>query len=291
MASHFKEGTSAEYTPIEAPAERIPVTNTGYRPTQPKKKRSIGRIISNALLILGLLMLIAAGIMWGRAQFGYIQQDQQNERLAQFATVYDEQDGTVRPPTIDWEGLRAINGDVVGWIYVPGTVINYPVYQGSDNDYYLDTNAEGQYGVGGQIFMDFENTAPGMQDQQTIIYGHHLKNGAMFKQIADMENQEFFNSIKSVWYITEEQNYELVPLMVYYTNPYDTNVRQFNFASEEDYYLYLMNLLASSVASNPDAAQMITKSSHVLTLGTCNYIDGYGRTLLVCVPKDEVGVA
>lgn len=286
-APRLDTGASASYTT----ARPATSTLTASRASGSSRggKRSIVRTISNVLMIVGVGMLIAAGVMWGMAQFRYIQQDQENERLAQFATVYDAE-GTAdesRPPEIDWAGLRAINPDAVAWIQIPGTVINYPVYQGDDNEYYLDTNAEGQYGVGGQIFMDYVNTAPGMIDQQTIIYGHHLKNGAMFKQVADMENQEFFNSIRTVWFVTEDASYELMPLFVYYTNPYDTNVRIFNFSSPDEYHVYLMNLLANSTASNPNAAQIITRSSHVLTLGTCNYIDGYGRTMLVCVPKAD----
>ena len=92
-----------------------------------------------------------------------------NEELAAYVTLSD--DPQIRPPTVDWAGLKAINDDVVGWIQIPGTVINYPVYQGEDNDYYLNTNAHGVYGIGGQIFMDYENQAPGMLESTD----HHLR--------------------------------------------------------------------------------------------------------------------
>lgn len=136
--------------------------------------------------------------------------------------------------------------------------------------------------------MDYQNLAPGMLDQQTIIYGHHLRNGAMFKPIADMDKQEAFDSVSTVWYVTEDANYELEPLFLYYTDENDTNVRVFDWTSEEEFHSYLSGLLAKSVTSRSDAGELIGKASHVLTLCTCNYIDGYGRTILVCAPKSEV---
>ena len=241
--------------------------------------------VSNAMLVVGIVLLLAAGLVWGRAQWNYHQQDEVNEELAAYAVVSD--DGET-PPQVDWAALKAVNDDVVGWIQIPGTVINYPVYQAEDNDYYLDTNAEGTYGVGGQIFMDCLNQAPGMVDAQTIIYGHHLKNGAMFKQVADMDDQGFFDSIDTVWYVTEQASYKLQPLFVYYTDPEDANVRVFDFGSDEGLRTYLLDILQEKgVARDPDAEQIIGGTTRVLTLSTCNYIEGQGRTILVCVEQAE----
>ena len=139
--------------------------------------------------------------------------------------------------------------------------------------------------------MDYENQAPGMLDPQTIIYGHHLKNGSMFKQIADMDNQEFFDGIDTVWYVTEDANYELMPLFVYYTTPDDSAARTVSFASTEEFHTYLSGLLDKAVTQNANAKTIIDGTSHILTLSTCNYIDGYGRTLLVCVEKNEANAA
>jgi sortase B len=266
MASHFKEEEQA-----------------------PKKKPGRGRkILSIILLVVGLGLLATAAYMFFSSQEAYHEQDVMNEKLAAYATVDDSSD---EPPVIDWEGLKAVNADVCGWIYIPGTVINYPVYQGSDNDYYLNTNAEGQYGVGGQIFLDYENTNPGMKDEQTIIYGHHLKNGSMFKQVADMDDQSFFDSIETVWYLTPDQNYELEPLLVYYTDGDDLTVRQFEWNSVQEFREYLEGKLAIAQAKRSDAQQIIDVTSNVLTLSTCNYIDGYGRTILICVPKSQAELA
>ena len=179
-----------------------------------------------------------------------------------------------------------MNDDVVGWVQIPRTVVSFPVYQAEDNEKYIRTGADGSYAVGGLIFMDYANTAPGMVDGQTLIYGHHMRNGSMFKAVSDLANQEMFDKVPNVWYVTEEATYDLVPLLVYQTDGSDENARKLTFESDDELRAYLTDLLGRAVAKNPDAEALISGASHVLTLCTCNYDYGDdGRTLLVCVPK------
>lgn len=284
------DATRTQSRAAEAPVERQRAAEA-RRVRKLGKRRAGSRVsaLSNILLGMGIALLAIAGFLWARAQWNYHEQDEVNDRLAAYAVI--SEDGET-PPEVDWEALRAVNADVVGWIQIPGTVINYPVYQSNDNDYYLDTNAEGVHGVGGQIFLDYLNQAPGMLDSQTIIYGHHLKNGAMFKQVADMENQGFFDSIHTVWYVTDGAAYKLQPLFLYYTDPDDTNVRVFNFQSDEELRGYLLGLLQEKgVTRCDDAEAIIGGTTRVLTLATCNYIEGEGRTILVCVEQTEAQAA
>ena len=247
----------------------------------PKKRRA--RIISTILLVVGIGLLVAAGGMYLYNQYQYSQQDQINEKLATYAKVDDT---GYTAPVVDWASLKAVNPDVCGWIQIPGTVVNYPVYQGSTNDTYLRTNAEGNYSVGGQIFLDAENTNPGMIDMQTIIYGHHLYNGSMFKTVADMENQGMFDSVSTIWYVTENATYELQPVFAYKTDGDDENVRRFSFDSTEAFRSYLSGLEAKACAKVSNASDVIANSTRVLSLCTCSYTDNeYGRVILVCVPK------
>lgn len=243
------------------------------------------RILSTVLLVLGLLLLVGAGGMWLYNQYQYHEQDVINQKLATYATVDDS--GST-PPVVDWAALKAVNPDVVGWIQIPGTVVNYPVYQGSDNDEYLHTNAEGDYSIGGQIFLDSSNTAPGMLDQQTIVYGHHLYNGAMFKAVADMENQGMFDSVDTVWYVTEQATYELRPLFAYKTDGEDENVRIFQWGSVDELHSYLASLASGASAKASDTDALIAGAEQVLSLCTCSYTaNETGRVILVCVPKAQ----
>lgn len=263
------------------------------------KGRSVGRIISAALIVVGVALVAIAGGIWLYNQYRYHQQDVETEKLATYVTLPDDDAGTdheddaatSQAPQVDWAGLKAINDDVVAWLEIPGTVISYPVYQTEDNEYYLHHNAEGATTVGGQVFLDALNTVPGMQDHQSILYGHHLRNGAMFQPVASMDNQATFDATTTVWYVTEDAAYELEPLLLYYATPDDTTVRNFVLESDDAFRSYLMDKLAIARTSRSDAAEIIAGTSHVLTLSTCNYYDGYGRTELVCVPKDEAAAA
>lgn len=260
------------------------------RSARTARKRG-SRKLSNLLLALGIVLLVAAGGIYGYIQWRYHQVDEENEKLASYAEVSEVPDDV---PQVDWAGLKAINDEVVAWLYVPGTTINYPVYQTTDNDHYLHYNAEGVYGVGGQIFLDREDQRPGMVDQQSILYGHHLRNGTMFEQIAAMDQQETFDQLDTVWYVTEDGAVRLEPLLMYYSRADDQTVRQFDFATVEDYHAYLEGLLAKAVTKRPDAERIVGGTSHVLSLVTCNYYKEYymedgtnGRSILVCVPKEE----
>ena len=267
--------------------ETDPYDLSGRRSRDPRKR--VGRVVSVLLFVVGIALIAVAAGMWIHNQWQYHEQDRINEELATYADVSDN--GST-PPQVDWEALKAVNDEVVGWLQIPGTAVNFPVYQASDNEKYLHTSAEGNYSLGGQVFMDYENAAPGMVDAQTIVYGHHLRNGAMFKPVSDMANQEMFDSVSTVWYVTEEATYELEPLLLYETDANDTNVRRFSFESVDELRSYLTELLGRAVTSRSDAADLIANASNVLTLCTCNYDNGdSGRTLLVWVPKSAAASA
>ena len=249
------------------------------------KKGLPPNLVSNILIGAGVILLIVAAIIFGRNQLNYKQIDDINNSVAEYAKLTDDGE---QPPKIDWAGLKAMNPDIVGWIQVPHTVINYPVYQSGDNDYYLHHAPDGSSSIGGSVFLDYENTAPGMVDAQTIVYGHHMRNGSQFKHIADMDKQEMFDGVNLIWYCTENSNYDLAPLFLYYTNEGDTEVRQFTFANNKEFHDYLNMYYGKVVTKRPDAEAIIAQVDHVFTLSTCNYYDGEGRTLLVCVPRNEI---
>ena len=251
-------------------------------PTGKKKSNTL----SNILIVVGIALLLVAGGIYASNMMNYQKIDEENERVAEYAKLSGDENV---PPEVDWEALKAINPDVVGWLQVPGTVVNYPVYQTGDNEYYLNHAPDRSESIGGAVFMDWECKAPGMVDAQTIVYGHHMRNGSQFKQIADMDDQTLFDGVKTVWYVTEQQGaFDLAPVFLYYTSEDDTEVRQFTFESDESFRQYLNTYFAKAVTKRADAEQILAQASHLFTLSTCNYYDGYGRTLLVCVPKSEV---
>lgn len=287
---HFRqEAPVASSVPSGASAPQAP-----RGPRHPRRK-----LLSTALIVVGCALLLVAAGMFGYAQWQYHKQDEVNARLAQFVSLPADQattDGGSQSdgdtPQVDWAGLKAVNDDVVGWIQIPGTVVNYPVYQGETNETYLRTSATGEYSVGGQIFMDYENAKPGLVDGQTLVYGHHLMNGEMFAVVDEMADQSYFDGVKTIWYVTEQGSYELEPLLFYRTPATNGDARRTQFASADELHAYLKGLLGEASAKSASADMAINQVSKVLTLATCDYDNdfgkGNGRGLVVCALKSEV---
>ena len=242
--------------------------------------RTIKRVISDLLLVFGVVLIASAAGVWFRSQQSYAVMEDESTRLQVYAAPQDE-----GPPVIDWNALKAINPQIVAWVYIPHSSINYPVCQADNNEFYLHRSPERVWTESGSIFLDCDDAAPGMINQQSIIYGHHMRNGIMFKQIADFDNQSFFDSVSTIWYCTPEANYELAPLYLYYVKGGDTTVRQFDFESPEAFHHYLSYNLANAITRSPLAEVAVTKLERIMTLCTCNYIDGKGRSVLVCAEK------
>jgi len=83
---------------------------------------------------------------------------------------------------IDIAALQEVNPDVIGWIRIPGTKVDYPLLQGQDNDYYLKHTWDGKENSVGSIFMEHRNS-PELTDFNTIVYGHNMNDGSMFANI------------------------------------------------------------------------------------------------------------
>lgn len=109
---------------------------------------------------------------------------------------------------IDYATLAKINKDVVGWISCKDTIVDYPILQGGDNDYYLYRDVYEKYAGAGSIFMDFRNSKD-FSDPITLIYGHHMKDGSMFNTVDDYQEAGFYGS-HPVWTInTKKGDYSL----------------------------------------------------------------------------------
>lgn len=258
-----------------------------------KKKITLRELLLDIFIGICLGIALGSAFVWCFTQYNYWEGRQEAEKLSQFATTPDPDANFDNPyedgaPVIDWNGLKAINSEVVAWIQVPGTPIDYPVYQTDNNLWYLRHNAEGKWTIPGQIFLDCDNNAPGLVDQQSILYGHHLKDGTAFYHFFLLNDQETFDKTTTIWYVTEKKAYQLEPLFVYYTQPTDYEVRLFNFPSELEFHEYLFDRLKRAVTKRADAELLIPRVKHVLTCSTCNYYQGYGRSECVCAIKQEI---
>ncbi len=127
----------------------------------------------------------------------------------------DGSEESLLPIEVDFDALKEINPDVIGWIYCPDSVINYPILKTDNNDTYLHRNYKGDYTASGSIFVECANRDDFI-DCNTIIYGHHMKDGSMFASLSKWFKQEYYESHPVMYLFTPEQNY-LIELFSAYT--------------------------------------------------------------------------
>ncbi len=128
----------------------------------------------------------------------------------------------IDPDDLDFDRLYEINSDLVCVISIPALKIRYPVVQGSDNSYYLDTTFEGNKNPSGCLFMDYKNNCD-LTDQNTIIYGHNMKDGSMFGSLKQLLNKDIVSSDVYAYIINRggESTYRLKDARVVSVNDYN----------------------------------------------------------------------
>lgn len=181
-------------------------------------------------------------------------------------------------PVVDFEALQAAGKDVVAWIYIEGTTINYPVVQGSNNNYYLNRLADGTVNSAGSIFMDYRNNCD-LTDRNTILYGHHMKNGTMFQPITRYKNQSFYEDHPVCLILTPQGNYRVEIFAGYVTNM-NTQAWKLEFGSDLEYEAWLQEAVSQSLFHSPVVP---TAQDRVVTFSTCTYEYSDARFVLVGV--------
>ena len=110
--------------------------------------------------------------------------------------------------SVDFEALLRKNDEVVAWLRIPDTNIDFPVMKASDNKYYLSHDFERNYAITGGIFLDYRN-AGDFSDEFSVIYGHRMSSGRMFSDIGKFEDRDFFESHQRAVLYAPGQKYEL----------------------------------------------------------------------------------
>ena len=239
-------------------------------------------VLAILLLVAGLVAIGIAAYMYMNTQAEYEVGNQEYASLVEEAVEQDQVSGT---PTVDFAALTSQNPEIVGWVQIPDTPVNYPVAQHSDNDWYLEHTFLGQYNLAGSVFLDCRSSSA-LTDRVTVIYGHHLKNGAMFARVADYSEQSEFDTVREVYYVTADGTlHTLQPLCSLVVSGYDTDVLQFDFADDASFQAYVESLISRSSASVAGATS--AGVSHIYILSTCSYATDNERTMLVCVERDN----
>lgn len=249
-----------------------------------RKKGGKGSVIAAVLLlVVGVGLLVAALLMFlhnqGEYQVGI-------DEYTELSSANVTEDAVSGRPVVDFEALQLQNPEIVGWIQIPGTPINYPVCQHSDNEYYLEHTFLDQFNLAGTVFMDYRSAAD-LSGRNTVMYGHHLQNGEMFARIADYSSQSEFDTIENIYYVSPDgEVHVLSPLCCMVVTGTDVDSIQFDFADDASFSSYVQSLIdrSSARAQNATSAGI----SHIYMLSTCSYEHENDRTILVCAEQSEL---
>ncbi len=178
---------------------------------------------------------------------------------------------------IDFDALRKVNPDIVGWLYYESTNINYPIVKGKDNDQYLHLSFDGTWTVGGTLFVDAITEDP-FRQFNTIVYGHHMFDHSMFGDIEYLKDPDYCEEHPQFELITPEGKYHL-RVCAFLNQPADSEIYTTNFHDEEgkQEYIDLIGSLASYVTP-----EKMTTDSRLVVLSTCAYEYQDARYMVIC---------
>lgn len=182
---------------------------------------------------------------------------------------------------VDWKALKKVNPDVQGWLYQKGTVINYPVVQGTDNDTYLHTRFDKQWSGGGTLFVDYRMEKD-FKGFNSIIYGHHMKDGSMFRSIRGYTKEEgYYDKHKTLELATPHGNYHLVVFSAFITKATDEDTYKMTY-DEAEKQAYIDRAWERSELTITRDSVDVTKSDRLVTLSTCAYDYEEARYIVMC---------
>lgn len=187
------------------------------------------------------------------------------------------------------EKLKEEYPDMVAWIEIDGTNINYPVMQTDNNDYYVRHNHKGEETRRGAIFLDkdYDWSIP---SSNLLVYGHN-NDGTMFSELLNYKSEEFYKEHPTIKFTTEQEDVEYEIIAVFLSRVYyksETNVFRYyyfvNAEDEEEYNSYVENAKNASLYDTGKTAQY---GDQLLTLSTCEYSQDDGRFVVVARKKTE----
>lgn len=236
-------------------------------------KRRNQKFISRLITIICLAVFIYAA----HGLLGVFLDYYQNRKmLSEVQDIYYRSTNTItvsaeeadqKSPTIrsGFDGLLKENEQVVGWITIEDTAIDYPILQSDNNVDFLTENFYGYDSVAGSIFLDYRNDITST-DANMIVYGHRMKDGSMFQHLTKFLNKDFFESHRTFTFDTLYDEYEAEIFAVYRTLV-DFNYIQTDFQADDEFEQLLHGIQERSIFKTDID---IGPNDQILTLSTCD---------------------
>lgn len=221
------------------------------------------KILIVIIMLVCFISLIIVGYIFIK---DYLECNLNNEDIDDLIDEVFVEDSSKKENNIDWDYLKSINEDIIGWIEIEDTEINYPILKDNDSLYYLKHNYLKKYNSNGSIFTLDINL---FNDSETLLYGHNMKNGTMFSVLGKYLNKDFLFSHQKIKIYTPNRNYEGMIFSAYSIGigTEKNSISKLSFDERIEYY-------KKSSQINVDNVEITNK---IVKLSTCSYINSRTR--------------
>ena len=238
--------------------------------------------------VLGIVLLLLSLLCVGYLICYQMKKDRNNDIYEEMQKEVvgereEEKEEYVSP--VDFDALQKMNPDIYAWISIPGTEVNYPILQSStDDSYYLNHTVEGQEGYPGSIYTESCN-GKDFTDYNTVIYGHNMKDGSMFRKLEDYKDKAFWEK-NPYFYIYTPDGRELTYHIYSVATVEDTSDTYLTtFASTEEYQKFLDMTKADA---DYDTGVEVGVNDTIVTLSTCTRESDNHRIVVRGVKEKDV---
>lgn len=247
-------------------------------------------------LVILIVVCVAGGIAGGMYllnTYSQIKDAENSQNLIPEIPSSDSgatpQQGDAKAGKIDFAALKESNPDIYGWIYIPGTHVNYPVCQNpQQNDYYLTHSATGAESQVGAIFSEAQFNHPNFDDKVTVLYGHNGFADTMFSDLHEYEHQEYFDDHDRIYLFTPDHVYTYQVFSTFSAGERHI-MDAFNFQTDEGFMTFV-NYLKDPGAIDQHVEDVdIDANDKLLVLSTCSpgVLESQGRYLVCGVLIDD----
>ena len=231
-----------------------------------KKEKQKKTLIYDVIITILIIIIGFCGFKIGKILYEYHKGTSAYESIAALAGADEKSDKL----EISWKELASQNSDIKGWLYSKDTMINYPVVQGKDNDYYLYRMFNGEYNGKGSLFIDYQVKEP-FKQFNTLIYGHRMKDGSMFKSLIQYrDNENYYEQHKVMQLYTPDQDYN-VEIIGAATIPADSPMYEFDEFTDEEKIHYIDWIKEHNEIKKQEDVP-VGVDDRLIMMSTCDYV-------------------
>lgn len=281
-----RKGYVTRYTPRSRALKGNLVSIPDIRVIRHKKRLSDA--LPNILIAVCLAFAAVCVLAMGTHQESLAQSNDDMQTVAETMTTTPQaEDETNLPPAVDFAALQQINPEVAGWIYIPGTNVNYPIMSSTEQEKYLRRDMWGRHSIPGSIFADAGNS-PDLSDEHVVLYGHHLPWESMFTPVSRyLTDDGFLEQHRTIYIETPTTTYVLSVIGTHKVQPTQTDEVTVDFTDDLAFQRLVDEKLAEDKASGRDMGDYDRSTiGKLFSLITCAD-NGTARSVTECIPVSE----